>query len=62
MRRRLRTLATWSVVLVSWAGVWLAAPMAQGPAAKSTGKANWLTDGGDNERTAWQKNETRHLY
>ena len=22
------------------------------------GKANWLTDGGDNQRTAWQKNET----
>ena len=59
MRRRLRGLATWSVVLVSCAAVWIAAPVAQGPAAKSPGKANWLTDGGDNERTAWQKNETR---
>ncbi len=59
MRRRLRGLATWSVVLVSCAAVWTAAPVAQGPAAKSPGKANWLTDGGDNERTAWQKNETR---
>ena len=29
------------------------------PAAKSPGKANWLTDGGDNQRTAWQRNETR---
>ena len=28
-------------------------------AVKSGAKANWLTDGGDNQRTAWQKNETR---
>ena len=25
---------------------------------KNPGKANWLTDGGDNQRTAWQRNET----
>ena len=60
MRRRLRSLTTWSVALASWAAVWIAAPGAQAcrAAAKSPGKANWLTDGGDNERTAWQKNET----
>src|SRR5688500_18467657 len=29
------------------------APDAQGP-----GKASWLTDGGDTQRTSWQKNET----
>ena len=60
MRRRLRGLTTWSVALASWAAVWIAAPVRSGaPAAKSPGKANWLTDGGDNQRTAWQKNETR---
>ena len=30
-----------------------AAPDAQGP-----GKANWLTDGADAQRTSWQRNET----
>jgi outer membrane protein assembly factor BamB len=36
------------------------APMAWGPAAaQDTGKkANWLSDGGDPQRTSWQKNET----
>src|SRR5262245_22543174 len=29
---------------------------AQAPAAP--GKANWLTDGGDTQRTSWQRNET----
>ena len=62
MKRRLRSLTTWSIALASWAAVWVAAPGAQAPgasAAKSPAKANWLTDGGDNQRTAWQKNETR---
>ena len=62
MKRRLRSLTTWSIALASWAAVWVASPGAQTPgaaAAKSPGKANWLTDGGDIQRTAWQKNETR---
>ncbi len=58
MTRRLRRLTTWSVALTSWTAVWIAVPGAQAPAAKNPGKANWLTDGGDNQRTAWQKNET----
>jgi hypothetical protein len=28
------------------------------PGAQSTRKADWLTDGGDPQRTAWQRNET----
>ena len=62
MKRRLRSLTTWSIALASWGAVWIASPGAQAPgaaAAKTPGEANWLTDGGDNERTAWQKNETR---
>ena len=31
---------------------WTAAPHGQAP------KADWLTDGGDPQRTAWQRNET----
>jgi outer membrane protein assembly factor BamB len=61
MRRPQRSLMTWSVALASWAAVWMATPGAQSAAQAPTsaGKANWLTDGGDNQRTAWQKNETR---
>ncbi len=57
-------LATGAVVALSWAVAWIAVPDAQSPqspapaGAKSQGKANWLTDGGDPQRTAWQKNET----
>ena len=28
------------------------------PAAQAQKKADWLTDGGDPQRTAWQRNET----
>jgi outer membrane protein assembly factor BamB len=35
------------------AAVWSAAPFAQ-----AQKKADWLTDGGDPQRTAWQRNET----
>jgi outer membrane protein assembly factor BamB len=62
MKGRIRSLTTWSIALASWGAVWIASPGAQTPgaaAAKGAGKANWLTDGGDNARTAWQKNETR---
>ena len=34
------------------------APGAQAPGAQAPGKASWLTDGGDSERTSWQRNET----
>ncbi len=53
-----RSLTTWSIALASWAAVWIVVPAAQAPATTSPGKAQWLTDGGDNQRTAWQKNET----
>jgi outer membrane protein assembly factor BamB len=61
MTRRRRSLTTWSVALASCGAAWIATPGAQSaprPSASSA-KANWLTDGGDNQRTAWQKNETR---
>ena len=28
------------------------------PAAQNTSKGNWLTDGGDSQRTSWQRNES----
>ncbi len=36
--------------------LWAAATIAQSPSAQSP-PADWLTDGGDPQRTAWQKNE-----
>src|SRR5437879_11138455 len=41
-----------AVVAYGAAAAWVAAPGAQ------TQKADWLTDGGDPQRTAWQRNET----
>ena len=35
-----------------------AALVPSGPGAQGPGKASWLTDGGDTQRTSWQKNET----
>lgn len=43
----------WVVAGVCAAAAWDARPRAQ-----TRGKANWLTDGGDNARTSWQRNET----
>ena len=48
-----RRVVVWSVVCLAWTAVWMAVPGAQGPK-----KANWLTDGGDPQRTAWQRDET----
>ena len=53
----------WSLVCAAFAIGWIAAPVAQGTAQAPPwqgrpGKANWLTDGGDPQRTAWQRNET----
>lgn len=49
-----RRLATWGVVASSWTLIWIAVPGAQ----TSRTKANWLTDGGDAQRTGWQRQET----
>jgi outer membrane protein assembly factor BamB len=52
-----RRLTTWIVVVLSWTIGWVVTPGAQGPAANASAKANWLTDGADPQRTAWQKHE-----
>jgi outer membrane protein assembly factor BamB len=54
-----RRLVVWSTVALAWAAIWIATPGAQIPATQgSPGQAHWLTDGGDPQRTAWQRNET----
>jgi len=52
MSRILRAVAGACCVATAWAAV----PAAQAP--QPGGKANWLTDGGDNARTSWQPHET----
>ena len=47
IRRRLGAVVAFGV-----AAIWIADPGAQ------TQKTDWLTDGGDPQRTAWQRNET----
>ena len=49
MNRRLLT----GLGALGAAAFWIIAP-----AAQATRKADWLTDGGDPQRTAWQRNET----
>ncbi len=44
-----------AAVAAGMAVTWAALPAAQAPAPA---KANWLTDGGDAQRTSWQRNET----
>ena len=39
--------------VLSAAAIWTS-----GPAAQSQNRADWLTDGGDPQRTAWQRHET----
>ncbi|MGH9370129.1 MAG: PQQ-binding-like beta-propeller repeat protein, partial [Vicinamibacterales bacterium] len=54
-----RRLVAWSVVCLGWPAIWIAAPVARIPSTQGQpGKASWLTDGGDPQRTAWQRNET----
>jgi outer membrane protein assembly factor BamB len=53
-----RRLVIWSVICAGWAVVWTAGPDAQAPPQAQPGKANWLTDGGDPQKNAWQRNET----
>ncbi len=36
----------------------LASALETGPHAQTGRRANWLTDGGDPQRTSWQRNET----
>ena len=48
-----RTFSTAAAVLFV-AAAWTAAV----PAAQATRKADWLTDGGDPQRTSWQRHET----
>ena len=60
MKRRLEL---WSLVCAAFAVGWIAAPLAQGTAQAPPwqgrpGKANWLIDGGDPQKNAWQRNET----
>ena len=60
MKRRLEL---WSLVCAAFAIGWIAAPLAQGTAQAPPwqgrpGKANWLIDGGDPQKNAWQRNET----
>ena len=52
MQRHFRV-GVWSAVCLAWAAIWIAVPGAQ-----SVKKANWLTDGGDPHRNAWQRDET----
>src|SRR5436190_20236751 len=52
MRKLMILIAMSLVCILSWLS-WGTAPQAQ-----SAKLANWLTDGGDIERTAWQRNET----
>jgi PQQ-like domain len=54
-----RRFIVWTAVCVGWAAIWIAVPGAQIPETQGRpGKANWMTDGGDPQRTAWQRNET----
>jgi outer membrane protein assembly factor BamB len=45
-------------VLAGLAAIAAAAFWSMAPAAQAPKKADWLTDGGDPQRTAWQRNET----
>jgi outer membrane protein assembly factor BamB len=47
----MRRLVVAAIAYLTCAAMWIAMPEAQT-------KANWLTDGGDPHRTAWQRNET----
>ena len=54
-----RRLGVWTLVCAGWGVVWIASPGAQAPTPQGQpGKANWLTDGGDPQKNAWQRNET----
>ena len=54
-----RRLVAWSVVCAGWTAAHLLAqaPPRQDPQGEP-GKANWLTDGGDPHKNAWQRHET----
>src|SRR3954447_21348649 len=45
-------------VIAAFAVLSTAAAWGAGPAAQSAQRVDWLTDGGDPQRTAWQRHET----
>jgi outer membrane protein assembly factor BamB len=47
-----------AMIAVAATVAWSASTGAQPRASTATAKANWLTDGGDPQRTSWQKHET----
>ncbi len=54
-----RRLVVWSIICLGWTAAWIALPDAQQQYNQGQpGKAHWLTDGGDPQRTLWQRNET----
>ena len=46
------------LVLSVVAALGLVAALYEVPYAQTAGRANWLTDGGDPQRTSWQRRET----
>ena len=53
-----RRLVIWFVVFAAWTATWAMVPAAQAPQEQGVpGKAHWLTDGGDPQKNAWQRNE-----
>jgi len=46
------------LVLSFVCAIGLAAGWVRAPQAQTAGRANWLTDGGDAQRTSWQRHET----
>ena len=46
------------LVLSLFGAIGLAAALDAVPYAQTASRANWLTDGGDAQRTSWQRHET----
>jgi hypothetical protein len=50
-----RKLTSAAALVAGGLAFWLGGPVSA--QQEKTGKANWLTDGGDSQRTSWQRNE-----
>jgi hypothetical protein len=50
-----RKLTSTAALVAGGLACWLGGPVSA--QQEKTGKANWLTDGGDSQRTSWQRNE-----
>ena len=50
-----RKLTSAAALVAGGLAFWLGGPVSA--QQEKTGKANWLTDGGDPQRTSWQRNE-----